>query len=1012
MNKTQLSFTICLLWLTITANSFAAVYRGDVFTYTQPDGSTFDIQLWGDEDYADEETVDGWRIVRDPTTKFWCYARLSANNLGLESTGVVVGQGNPVTLGIAKHLRIDRAERLRLHRQRQSSRNRDERGRPMKAMKGRAVGDPNIYTAPPSTTTVGSRRGLTLLLRFPDQLADATISQTQVSAYCNQESGYTGFGNNGSVRSYFYDVSGGKLIYTNHVAEYLTAANNRDYYTDSSISYGTRARALIIEALVALENAGFDFRSVDADGDLRIDALNCFYAGTRINNWAEGLWPHASSLSWMSTSTSVSAGNYQITDMGTSLTLGTFCHENGHMLCDYPDLYDYDGDSSGGAGLFCLMNSGGHGTNPSAICGYLRYKSGWGTATTINANTNTLATLTAHNSNLMLNEFLRHAKNSTEYYLIENRFKNRRDAQLPTGGIAIWHVDELGNHNDQRYAHQSTHHNYEAALIQADNLRELERDLGSDADDLFYSGNASGNYTGTFNDSSDASLYDNNAHWWDGTNSGMKLSNFSVRGNSMTLLVGSGALTVTSPNGAEILTAGASHTITWTTLGTVGNVTLAISTNGGTGWVDLETNTPNDGSQSVTLPAVSSSACLVRISQTSGSTIIDTSNAFFTLSGASRECDLARSGTPISDGGTDVLSSSIAGVASSLIYTISNPGGSGLNVSSPTVGTLNNCTVTITVTPSATVAAGANSSMTIQVTPNAVGTWNAPLSMVNNDADENPYNWTLSGTAIAQPIANLKRGSITINDESVDATGVAATTTRSFSYRILNEASNGSQSLTLSGSPLIVISSLSNCSAIVSDQPITTIAPGYNAPFIIQVTPTAAGTWSYAASITNNDLDRNPYNWTVSGTHVAPPNITLQPQNESLANGLSTTLTVNATGGELSYQWYEGTSGITTNPKSGENSTSYTTPSLTVSGNYWVRVSNIAGVIDSNTAIITVAPPPAAPAEKKKCGLGSFFGFNAALLLFLRLCFSRNYFTRSYPIAQLNSIPRHHTRSR
>ena len=36
---------------------------------------------------------------------------------------------------------------------------------------------------------------------------------------------------------------------------------------------------------------------------------------------------------------------YQITNIGSSLALGTFCHENGHMLCGFPDIYDYGYDS-------------------------------------------------------------------------------------------------------------------------------------------------------------------------------------------------------------------------------------------------------------------------------------------------------------------------------------------------------------------------------------------------------------------------------------------------------------------------------------------------------------------------------------------------------------------------------------------------------------------------------------------------------------------------------------------
>ena len=32
--------------------------------------------------------------------------------------------------------------------------------------------------------------------------------------------------------------------------------------------------------------------------------------------------------------------DYQLSAMGDALSLGVYCHENGHMLCDFPDLYD------------------------------------------------------------------------------------------------------------------------------------------------------------------------------------------------------------------------------------------------------------------------------------------------------------------------------------------------------------------------------------------------------------------------------------------------------------------------------------------------------------------------------------------------------------------------------------------------------------------------------------------------------------------------------------------------
>ena len=63
---------LVVLILALAAHLNAAVYRGDTFTYLQPDGRALPVQLWGDNDYADEETMDGWRIIRDPATQFWC----------------------------------------------------------------------------------------------------------------------------------------------------------------------------------------------------------------------------------------------------------------------------------------------------------------------------------------------------------------------------------------------------------------------------------------------------------------------------------------------------------------------------------------------------------------------------------------------------------------------------------------------------------------------------------------------------------------------------------------------------------------------------------------------------------------------------------------------------------------------------------------------------------------------------------------------------------------------------
>lgn len=93
------------------------------------------------------------------------------------------------------------------------------------------------------------------------------------------------------------------------------------------------------------------------------------------------------------------------------------------------------------------------------------------------------------------------------------------------------------------------------------------------------------------------------------------------------------------------------------------------------------------------------------------------------------------------------------------------------------------------------------------------------------------------------------------------------------------------------------------------------------------------------------------------GPSCTPPVITGQPVSGSVAYGQSTTLTVTATGtAPLAYQWYIGASGSTVSPISGANSASLVVRPYG-STQYWVRVSNGCGSVNSATATVNVAIP-------------------------------------------------------
>ena len=87
------------------------------------------------------------------------------------------------------------------------------------------------------------------------------------------------------------------------------------------------------------------------------------------------------------------------------------------------------------------------------------------------------------------------------------------------------------------------------------------------------------------------------------------------------------------------------------------------------------------------------------------------------------------------------------------------------------------------------------------------------------------------------------------------------------------------------------------------------------------------------------------------------PSITTQPAIQEVQPGASASLSVAASGSDLTYQWYTGNSGDTANPVAGATGSTFTTSALTESTSFWVQVTNAGGTADSDTAIITVAFP-------------------------------------------------------
>ncbi len=504
MIKKSTILMLAIFVLLLTGDGLADAVFGEIFELRQPGGSTIEVRIWGDEFHQIVESLDGYTLIRDPITLEICYAILSDDGDTLISTGISAGLPLYSLSTVKKHIRPNsQAVRAQI----KAARNKSPRGE---------SGFLSAFADQPAkSTSTGRVKGICLLVDFPDE--PNTISPADINDFCNKLEGYNAYGNHGSVREYFFDVSNGALDYTNYVLPvYYRAPENMGHYDDPSLDNEPPAQELILGALNWLDRQGFDFSDFDSDGDGKIDAINCFYAGSTSSGWGKGLWPHQGTITF--SADGVEANVYQITGIGRTLSIGTFCHENGHMLCAWPDLYDYDYDSHG-VGRYCLMGRSSEleRTRPLQPCAYLKYRAGWAEVTPLTDPQSNLQLTAAANQFFIMNN----PKVAGEFYMISNRQKSDWDLNLPDEGLAIWHIDELAS-NDNQQMTPALH--YLVTLVQADGRWDLEnyRNPG-DRQDLFDAGSVN----------SCTPFTEPGTNWWAGNSSAMSIRNIGASGRTM-----------------------------------------------------------------------------------------------------------------------------------------------------------------------------------------------------------------------------------------------------------------------------------------------------------------------------------------------------------------------------------------------------------------------------------------------------------------------------------------------
>ena len=235
---------------------------------------------------------------------------------------------------------------------------------------------------------------------------------------------------------------------------------------------------------------------------------------------------------------------------------------------------------------------------------------------------------------------------------------------------------------------------------------------------------------------------------------------------------------------------------------------------------------------------------------------------------------------PVADGGTfDVGALDLSQATTTTgTLTIENTGGETLTVAAPTIGGAGASVFRVTENPSSPVAPSSSTTLTVQFDPGgARGAYSATLSIDNDDADESPYDVTLTATATAPEIGVTDGSDPIASGGSLDlgSVGVGSSTSQTFTIE-----NTGNATLNIASDALIGSEDFQ-----ITTSPAATVAPGGGTTsVIVAYAPSTTGPANATLTIENDDPDEGTYTIDLSGsgTNTSP----------AFAEGASTTLPV------------------------------------------------------------------------------------------------------------------------
>lgn len=198
----------------------------------------------------------------------------------------------------------------------------------------------------------------------------------------------------------------------------------------------------------------------------------------------------------------------------------------------------------------------------------------------------------------------------------------------------------------------------------------------------------------------------------------------------------------------------------------------------------------------------------------------------------------------------------------------------------------------ISAPPAATLAEGTGTSFDVVFNPTASGARNATITIINNDSTESPYTFDVTGTGDVTPEISVSgNGTEIVNGDTTPTTvdftdfgSVDILTGAPQSVFVISNLGTATLNLTL---PVTLSGAGAGSFSIVS-APSAAVAIGGSTSFTVRFDPSAIGAASATVTVNNDDVNEAVYDFTISGTGISSPEISILGNGQTIVSGDNT----------------------------------------------------------------------------------------------------------------------------